>query len=163
MPLRSDWSAEICPIARGIDAIGDPWTLLILREAVSGARRFDDFKRRIAASDNVLAARLATMVDEGLLETRPYSEGARPRQEYVPTEAGADAVPVLQAYATWAHRHRPSQAEQPSFAVVCGACGATTERSETCAACGAALTVAEGVKWRRPGPNRGEPVTLSAS
>ncbi|WP_125131169.1 helix-turn-helix domain-containing protein [Microbacterium sp. 10M-3C3] len=151
MPLRSDWSAEACPIARGIDAIGDPWTLLILREAVSGARRFDDFKRRIAASDNVLAARLATMVEQGLLETRPYSEGARPRHEYVPTEAGADAVPVLQAYAAWAHRHRPSANERPPFAVVCGVCGETSERAETCAHCGAALTVDNGVQWRRPG------------
>jgi DNA-binding HxlR family transcriptional regulator len=163
MPLRSDWSAEVCPIARGIDAIGDPWTLLILREALSGARRFEDFKRRIAASDNVLAARLATMVEQGLLEARPYSEGVRPRHEYVPTEAGADAVPVLQAFATWAHRHRPSDAERPQFAVVCGVCGETSERSEICAECGADLSVAEGVRWRRPGPDRGEPVLLSAS
>ena len=73
MPLRSDWSGNVCPIARGIDAGGDPWVLLILRESLAGARRFDDFKRRMDAADNVLSSRLSSMVSSGLLETRAYT------------------------------------------------------------------------------------------
>ena len=161
MALRSDWSEEACPMARGIDAIGDPWTLLILREALAGARRFDDFKRRIAASDNILAARLATMVQQGLLETRPYSAGSRPRHEYLPTQAAADAAPVLQAYAAWAHKHRPCAQKAPPFAVVCGVCGATSDRAEVCASCGALLTVENGVAWQRPGGWQGRKVQLT--
>ncbi|MBQ1023453.1 helix-turn-helix domain-containing protein [Micromonospora sp. C95] len=155
MALRSDWSGEVCPIARAIDVIGDPWTLLILREALTGARRFDDFKRRLDASDNVLAARLASMVDQGLLEPRPYSSGQRPRREYVPTQAAADAIPVLHAYANWAHRHRPSDAEQPPFEVRCGRCEHPSAGVEVCERCGEPLDIDHGVAWRRPG-GRGE-------
>ena len=103
MPLRSDWSGNVCPIARGIDAVGDPWVLLILRESLAGARRFDDFKRRMDAADNVLSSRLSSMVSSGLLETRAYTTGPRPRVEYLPTRAATDALPILQAYAAWAH------------------------------------------------------------
>lgn len=161
MALRSDWSDEACPIARGIDVIGDPWTLVILREALAGARRFDEFKRRVGASDKTLAARLSKMVEDGLLEARPYSAGAQPRREYAPTEKAADAVPVLQAYAAWAHKHRPSENEEPRFAVVCGTCSASTERVEICDACGAALDVSHGVTWQRPGGWDGSRVVLT--
>lgn len=161
MSLRSDWSNEACPIARAIDAIGDPWTLLILREALAGARRFDEFKRRLSASDNILAARLATMVEQGLLEMRPYSAGRRPRHEYVPTKAADDAVPVLQAYAAWAHAHRRSPQEEPPFAVICGACGEVSHRVEVCEHCDGKLTAANGVVWQRPGAWNGKRVRLT--
>lgn len=163
MALRSDWSNEACPIARGIDAIGDPWTLVILREALAGARRFDDYKRRVGASDNTLASRLAKMVDDGLLEARPYSAGSQPRREYVPTASAADALPILQAYAAWAHRHRPSEAEDPEFAVICGNCGEATARVEICEACGAGLDVDHGVAWQRPGGWNGRRVVLTGA
>lgn len=162
MALRSDWSSEACPIARGIDAIGDPWTLVILREALAGARRFDEFKKRVGASDNTLADRLAKMVDDGLLEARPYSSGSQPRREYVPTELAADAVPVLQAYAAWAHKHRPSENENPTFAVICGSCGEPTERVEICDVCGEALDVSHGVAWQRPAGWNGRRVVLAS-
>ncbi len=68
MPLRSSWADQPCPIARGIDALGDPWTLLILREALTGASRFDDFRGRLDIADNILTARLKAMVEGGLLE-----------------------------------------------------------------------------------------------
>ncbi len=161
MPQRSDWSDQPCPIARGINVVGDPWTLLILREALSGARRFDEFKRRVGASDNILAARLAAMVADGLLVQRPYSQGDRPRQEYVPTGAAADALPILHAYAAWSHAHRPSPAEEPVFTVSCRTCGHSTDRVEFCDNCGAALAVGN-VVWARPGRWQGRAVDLSA-
>lgn len=162
MPLRSDWSAETCPIARAIEVVGDPWTLLILREALSGARRFDDFKRRLQASDNVLSSRLSQMVADGLLQPRPYSAGERPRREYVPTEAAADALPVLQALAVWGHSHRGTSAERPRFEVICGACGRASARSEVCEHCGVLLDIDHGVSWSRPDRSDGTPIRLSA-
>jgi DNA-binding HxlR family transcriptional regulator len=162
MALRSDWSEATCPIARAIDVVGDPWTLLILREALSGARRFEDFKRRLQASDNILAARLAQMVADGLLQARPYSGGDRPRREYLPTRTAADAVPILQALAAWGHDHRGTPADQPAFEVICGSCGRVSGRSEACEHCGALLDVDHGVAWSRPDILDGKSITLTA-
>lgn len=161
MALRSDWSHNPCPVARGVDAIGDPWVLLIIREALAGARRFDEFKRRLDIADNILAARLATMVAGGLLHTRAYSAGPRPRLEYVPSEAAQDAITVIQAYATWAHKHRPSELESPAFEILCGACGRASQRAETCEHCHHPLDARHGVTWKRPGPWQGELVSLA--
>jgi DNA-binding HxlR family transcriptional regulator len=136
--------------------------LLILREALSGARRFEEFKGRLDASDNILAARLARMVSDGLLETRPYSAGDRPRREYVPTRAAADAVPILQALAAWGHSHRETSAERPRFEVICGACGSVSRRSETCEHCGSLLDIDHNVSWSRPDVLGGEAITLTA-
>lgn len=163
MPLRSDWSEEACPIARAIEVVGDPWTLLILREALSGARRFEDFSGRLRASDNILAARLTRMVADGLLSARPYSGGDRPRREYVPTEAAAATVPLLQALAAWGNSHRATPAGQPRFQVICGACGQVSERAEVCESCGALLDIDHGVSWSRPDIATGDPITLTAS
>ncbi|KYH43841.1 hypothetical protein AZH51_02320 [Branchiibius sp. NY16-3462-2] len=163
MALRSDWSDDVCPVARAIDAIGDPWTLLVLREALAGARRFEQFKRRLTAADNVLAARLSRMVEQGLLEARPYSAGGRPRHEYVPTRAAEDAVPILQAYAAWGHAHRPSESENPRFETICGKCGSTSQRAEVCEFCGELLSVENGVVWQRPGGWDGRRVQLTGA
>lgn len=161
MPQRSDWGDQACPIARGIDAVGDPWTLLILREALSGARRFDDFKRRVGASDNVLAARLAAMVEDGLLVQRAYSGGDRPRREYIPTEAAADALPILHAFAAWSQTHRPPPPGRRAFSVSCRRCRHVTQRVEFCDSCGAALDV-DNVSWFRPDRGAGREVELAA-
>ncbi len=162
MPLRSDWSEAACPIARAIEVVGDPWTLLILREALSGARRFEDFKRHLDASDNILSARLARMVDDGLLQARPYSAGERPRREYVPTTAAGATLPVLQALAAWGHSYRGLAAEQPRFEVICGVCGRVSGRAEVCESCGAFLDIDHGVSWSRPDLRSGDPITLAA-
>lgn len=129
-------------------------------ESLAGARRFDDFKRRMDAADNVLSSRLSSMVSSGLLETRAYTTGPRPRVEYLPTRAATDALPILQAYAAWAHEHRPSENEDPTFAVICGACGVASDRSEVCEHCGALLDVDNEVAWQRPGLWEGRVVTL---
>ena len=64
MPLRSDWSSERCPIARSLEVLGDPWVLLVLRQAFSGVRRFDQLRSELKIADNVLSSRLARLVDE---------------------------------------------------------------------------------------------------
>jgi len=163
MPLRSDWSTKPCSIARGIEAIGDPWVLLILREAFSGVRRFDDFAVRTGANDKVLASRLKHLVEIGLLQRHPLSKGARPRAEYLLTEAGADALPVLHAFSVWAEKHGPNR-DLGSLGISCAACGAATQSADTCRACG--RTLAPGnVIWSRGGrwPGTFEVVGLPAA
>jgi DNA-binding HxlR family transcriptional regulator len=101
MGRRGSWAGASCPIARGADVIGEPWTLLILREAHRGVTRFEQFRDRLGIADNVLAARLARMVQTGLLSRVPYRDGGRARHEYRLTQAGADTLPVIHALARW--------------------------------------------------------------
>jgi len=91
-----------CPVARSLDEVGEWWTLLIVRDALLGARRFDDFKAS-GIADNILAARLKKLVDEGIFERRPYQ--ARPaRYEYLLTKKGRALGLVLTALRTWGRR-----------------------------------------------------------
>lgn len=98
-----------CSIARSLEVLGDTWILLIVREAmITGATRFQEFREALGVAPNILAKRLAVLVDEGLLERRTYQEpGARAREEYVLTEAGRSLSVVIAALATWGRTHRP--------------------------------------------------------
>lgn len=78
-----------CPIARSLERVGEWWSILILREAVYGTTRFDDFQRRLEIAPNMLTRRLNALVEEGLLARRQYSDRP-PRFEYVLTDAGRD-------------------------------------------------------------------------
>lgn len=92
-------AAEPCPVARTLDVVGEWWTLLIVRDAFRGARRFEDFKTA-GIADNVLAARLRKLVEGGVFERRPYQE--RPvRHEYVLTEKGEGLLVIVAALAHW--------------------------------------------------------------
>jgi DNA-binding HxlR family transcriptional regulator len=99
---------KTCSIARSLDVLGQKWNLLILRDAFLGRRRFAEFQQNGAPTD-VLAKRLNTLVEEGLLRRRPYREqGERARDEYVLTEAGRDLLPILAALMVWGDEHRPT-------------------------------------------------------
>nr|WP_295832908.1 helix-turn-helix domain-containing protein [uncultured Azospirillum sp.] len=92
-----------CPIARGLDDVGEWWSLLILRDAMLGVTRFDEFQRSIGLATNMLTRRLQALVQAGLLERRPYQE--RPlRHGYHLTDKGRDFLPVLIAMADWGGR-----------------------------------------------------------
>jgi DNA-binding HxlR family transcriptional regulator len=93
---RTRFDDSPCPIARTTDLVGDWWTPMVLREAFLGRRRFDEFQRALDLSRGVLAQRLHRLVEEGLLEKRPYAQRP-PRCEYVLTEKGRDFYPVLAA------------------------------------------------------------------
>lgn len=93
---RTRFENAPCPIARTTDLMGDPWTTIVMREAFRGVRRFDDFQKALSLSRGVLAQRLGRLVDEGLLQKRPYEERP-PRNEYVLTDKGRDFYPVLAA------------------------------------------------------------------
>ncbi|WP_320536262.1 helix-turn-helix domain-containing protein [Pseudarthrobacter sp. IC2-21] len=142
MALRSDWSQRTCSLARGLDVLGDPWTLLVLREVFFGNGRFDAMKTRLAVADSVLTKRLAGLVESGLLAKKAYDDGGRPRQEYVLTTKGEDALPVLNAVAIWSEKHLPAPSGQAHMYVIHSGCGRRTGSADTCTHCGERLTAA---------------------
>lgn len=97
---RASLSALVpCPIARTLEVVGEWWTLLIVRDALMGARRFEEF-RSTGIAENILTTRLKKLTEEGILERRPYQE--RPaRHEYVLTEKGRALGPVVLALRSW--------------------------------------------------------------
>ncbi|MDQ3782619.1 MAG: helix-turn-helix transcriptional regulator [Actinomycetota bacterium] len=126
-----------CTLANGVDVFGDRWSLLVLRDAFLGVRRFDEFHRDLGIARNVLADRLDRLVKSGIMETRPYQE--RPvRHEYVLTDKGADLLDVLLALWRWGDRWDPVATEQRRVMTHRG-CGAETQGVTTCAGCGEPL------------------------
>ncbi|WP_314173867.1 winged helix-turn-helix transcriptional regulator [Streptomyces winkii] len=95
-------STENCPVQISLGVVGEKWTLLILRDACNGVRRFDDFRRHIGLSEAILSNRLRKLTAAGILKTVPYQEpGSRSRNEYRVTRKGWDLWPVLVALKQW--------------------------------------------------------------
>lgn len=130
---RDSWSAVgQCPIEKTMGVLGAKSAMLILREAYYGTTRFDDFWRRIGVTKAAAAARLADLVEAGLLERRPYQEpGQRSRDEYVLTEAGIDFMPVVWAMFDWGQRHLP---DPVPLRLTHDGCGADTAVALRCTA-----------------------------
>jgi len=101
---RKSFGNMHCPIARSLDRVGEWWSILILRDAFYGLRRFDEFQKSLGVASNMLTRRLNALVEAGLLERRRYREHP-PRDEYVLTERGRDFLPVLLALLAWGNRH----------------------------------------------------------
>jgi hypothetical protein len=99
-------------------------------------------KSRLAVADSVLTKRLAGLVESGLLAKKAYDDGGRPRQEYVLTSRGEDALPVLNAVVMWAEKHLPAPSEQAHMFVIHSGCGQRTNSADTCTGCGERLTAA---------------------
>jgi len=93
-----------CPIARSLERVGEWWSILILRDALHGYRRFDEFRDSLGVAPNILTARLAALVEAGMLEKRQYSAHP-PRHEYVPTQAARDFRPVLLSLMAFGNKH----------------------------------------------------------
>ena len=102
MKLPRDLPVE-CSVALTLDTIGDRWSLLILRDAFYGVRRFDDFQRDLDIARNILTDRLQKLVAKGVLEKRQYEERP-PRFEYRLSESGRDLVGVVLAMMRWGDR-----------------------------------------------------------
>ena len=93
---RSPVAPDRCNLSRAITLIGDKWNLMILRSALYGVRRFDDFQSELGAPRTILSGRLKKLVENGLLETRQYrEEGSRARKEYILTDKGNGLRPIL--------------------------------------------------------------------
>jgi DNA-binding HxlR family transcriptional regulator len=97
---RTSLEGAECPIARSLDVIGDWWSMLIIRDAFLGARRFGEFQKSLGLAKNILAVRLRALVDDGILTTAPATDGSV-YQEYVLTPKGRGVFPVLVALRQW--------------------------------------------------------------
>lgn len=105
---RHEFDAELCPVARTLEVVGTRSAMLMMREAFYGTRRFDDFAKRVGVTDQVAATRLKALVEDGLLQRKPYQEpGQRTRWEYRLTDKGRDLFPVLVALRQWGDTWSP--------------------------------------------------------
>ena len=100
MVKKTSFEHDGCPVARSLDAIGDWWSMLILREALLGASRFGEFQKRLGLAKNILTVRLRALVDQGILKTAPASDGSA-YQEYLLTPKGHGVFPILVALRQW--------------------------------------------------------------
>jgi DNA-binding HxlR family transcriptional regulator len=107
MVKRTSFEKAKCPIARSLDALGDWWSLLIIRDALLGIRRFSEFQKSIGLARNILTVRLRALVDQGILKTAPASDGSA-YQEYVLTPKGRAVFPVLVALRQWSEEFSAS-------------------------------------------------------
>jgi DNA-binding HxlR family transcriptional regulator len=105
---RTDFGSMQCPIARSLGRVGEWWSILILRDALHGFTRFDQFQKSLGIAPNMLTRRLNGLVVSGLLERRRYSERP-PRDEYLLTTRGRDFRPVVLALLAWGNRHFASE------------------------------------------------------
>ena len=101
---RKSFGQMTCPIARGLERVGEWWSILILRDAFAGLARFDQFQEHLGIAPGMLTKRLHALVEAGLLARHRYSERP-PRDEYRLTARGRDFQPVLLAMLAWGNRH----------------------------------------------------------
>jgi DNA-binding HxlR family transcriptional regulator len=110
----ASWDRSRCSVAGTLAVVGEKWSLLVLREAFLGVRRFADFQRNLGAPKAVLTDRLATLVDQDILRRVPYqAEGERQRHEYRLTEKGIDLYPTLVALMQWGDKYLGEGAPPP--------------------------------------------------
>ena len=107
---------EYCPVARSVEAIGDRWSLLIVRNAFDGMTRFGDFQRSLGVARNILSDRLRKLVDANILTLQGASDGTA-YQEYVLTDKGESLFPVVVALRQWGEQHLFAQGERHSLLV----------------------------------------------
>jgi len=116
MPRRNPTHDEPCPVARAVDSVGDRWSLLIVRDAFDGMRRFSDFQRSLGVARNILSDRLRKLVEAGILATQPASDGSA-YQEYVLTAQGESLFPVVVALRQWGEQHLFQRGEPHSVLI----------------------------------------------
>jgi DNA-binding HxlR family transcriptional regulator len=95
---------SVCPVARSLDVVGEWWSLLIVRDAMLGVKRFSEFERRLGMAKNILTARLKRLVEFGILRVVPASDGSA-YKEYELTEKGADLLPTMVALRQWGEKY----------------------------------------------------------
>jgi len=109
-------SGTTCPVARTVDIVGDRWSLLIIRDAFDGLRRFGEFQRNLGIAKNILAARLRSLVEAGILRVEPSSVGGS-YQEYALTEKGLDLFDLMVSLRQWGEDHAYAPGEPHSVLV----------------------------------------------
>ncbi|WP_151992787.1 winged helix-turn-helix transcriptional regulator [Buttiauxella massiliensis] len=113
MAKQESLTGSECPVARTLEAIGERWCLMIIREAFDDVRRFSEFQKNLGLAKNILAARLKQLVELGVLEIRPASDGSA-YKEYVLTECGRSVFPIIVAMRQWGERYMFEKGETHS-------------------------------------------------
>lgn len=147
--LRHDYPGQVCSIAKALEVIGERWSLLIVRDVMNGRRRFDDLQKGLGIARNVLSTRLQRLVEEDILERRPYQESP-PRYEYLLTEKGLDLWPALVALLAWGDRHSPYP-DGPPMVIVHKECGGRVSDRGICEECGEELHARDARALPGPG------------
>ncbi len=147
MALGTDYAQQDCSLARALEVLGERWSLLIVRDAFYGVRRFNDFLTHLDIPRAVLTARLASLTGAGVLRKVPYQD-APVRYDYVLTAAGKELWPAVHGLARWGERHATSAGAARTFHHA--ACGTRLDPAGTCPRCRQAPAI-EDIEMR-PGP-----------
>jgi DNA-binding HxlR family transcriptional regulator len=147
--LRHDYPGQTCSIAKALEVVGERWTLLIVRDVMLGHRRFDELQKSLGVARNVLSARLQRLVDEDIVERRPYQESPE-RYEYFLTEKGLDLWPALVALLGWGDRHT-DYPDGPPLLVFHKECGGPVSDRGVCGRCGETLEARDARALPGPG------------
>jgi len=131
--LERTYPTQVCSIARSLEVVGERWTLLMLRDALLGLRRFEEFRESLGVASNVLTARLERLCEEGLLERRAYQTMPE-RFEYLPTRKGRDIAPALIMLMKWGDRYYAGP-DGPPRLTVHRDCGGRVNDKLRCARC----------------------------
>jgi DNA-binding HxlR family transcriptional regulator len=149
MPRRAS-APDHCSIARALDVIGERWTILIIRDAFFGVRHFEGFQASLGIARNVLASRLTTLVDAGILSRVPDADDRR-RVVYRLTQKGRDLFPVIMALSDWGTRWETEPGKKEAFVIVDRQTGTPIPPVEVRAADGRALSPRDTLLTAGPG------------
>jgi len=149
--LRRDYTGQNCSVAATLELIGERWTLLIIRDAFLGIRRFDDFQARLGIARNVLQARLERLIEQGLLRRVQYQDRP-PRFEYRLTAKGVELWPVLVALMKWGDKHAAPAG--PPLLLRHVDCGGEVDDHRVCSKCSKPLQPNQVLVERGPGATR---------
>ncbi|MER5176935.1 helix-turn-helix domain-containing protein [Streptomyces sp. NPDC002896] len=158
MALGKDYAAQECSIARALEVVGERWTLLVVRDALYGVRRYNDFLVHLGIPRAVLATRLQALTAAGILDKRRYQESP-PRDEYVVTERGCALWPTLRSLGLWGREHFSDAEKLRIFRHA--ACGTELGPYGECRACGTVVPVEDVEMLPGPGldPDPADPVS----
>lgn len=148
MGRSADYTKQRCAIAASLHIIGEPWTLLILRDAFRGLTRFEQWQDSLGMARNVLAARLKSLVAHGIFEQRVYCDRPR-RHEYVLTVKGHELRPVIVHLADWGTRHIYG-GDRPMVEMVHEGCGHTLSPVTHCAQCQGRVSIGDVIVRQNP-------------
>ena len=153
---RKSFAGMHCSVAQCLEAVGEWWSMLILRDAFLGVTRFDQFQERLGISRNILNQRLAGLVGAGVLAKVPYSDHP-PRYDYRLTDKGRDLWPVLTAMRQWGDKYEAP--DGPPVKLIHNNCGQVSDAMLVCSSCGEPVG-ARDVR-AAPGPGAVEPLVQS--
>ena len=145
--LPRTYDHQVCSIARALELVGDRWTMLVIREAFIGTRRFDDYQQNLGCARNVLSDRLNRLVETGILRKELYQERP-PRYEYRLTRKGVELWPATMALMKWGDRYLAP--EGAPVVILHTGCGGEMNERLRCERCGAELGPAD--VYAAPGP-----------